>query len=212
MSKRLLITIDGPSASGKGTIAQKVAKHFNLPYLNSGALYRALAYLALEKGLNLEKHIEKIAALVNQIDLTALEDKKLHTEEMGKSASIIAKQPLIRKALFDLQRHFANHGLRDHSGAVLEGRDMGTVICPDANYKFFITASPEERAKRRHKQLTENGQSSDYQIILNQLENRDKEDKNRANSPLVKALDAVEIDTSALNIEEVFNKIISHIK
>ena len=212
MSKRLLITIDGPSASGKGTIAKKVADHFKLPCLNSGALYRGLAYIALEKNLNLEKNIEQIASLVNEIDLSNLEDKKLHTEEMGKHASMIAKQPLIRKALFDLQRHFAVHGLREHDGAVLEGRDMGTVICPDANYKFFITASASERAKRRHKQLQENGIDSDYKIILNQLENRDKEDQNRANSPLVKAMDAVEIDTSNMNIEQVFAKLLNHIK
>jgi cytidylate kinase len=212
MSKRLLITIDGPSASGKGTIAKKVAQHFNLPYLNSGALYRGLACLALERGLNLEKHIEKIAGLVGEIDLTDLENKKFHTEEMGKSASIIAKQPLIRKALFNLQRNFAVHGLRENSGAVLEGRDMGTVICPDANYKFFITASAQVRAKRRQMQLEENGIKAQYQNILNQLENRDKEDKTRANSPLVKAMDAVEIDTTSLNIEEVFGKLINQIK
>ena len=212
MSKRLLITIDGPSASGKGTIAKKVADHFKLPYLNSGALYRGLAYVALMQNLNLEKQVEKIVLLVNEIDLDNLEDKKLHTEEMGKHASIIAKQPLIRKALFDLQRHFAVHGLRDRDGAVLEGRDMGTVICPDANYKFFITASAEERAKRRHKQLQENGINSDYQTILNQLENRDKEDKNRDASPLVKAMDAVEIDTSNMNVEQVFTKLLNYIK
>jgi cytidylate kinase len=150
--------------------------------------------------------------LVGEIDLTDLENKKFHTEEMGKSASIIAKQPLIRKALFNLQRNFAVHGLRENSGAVLEGRDMGTVICPDANYKFFITASAQVRAKRRQMQLEENGIKAQYQNILNQLENRDKEDKTRANSPLVKAMDAVEIDTTSLNIEEVFGKLINQIK
>ncbi len=208
-NQNLLIAIDGPSSSGKGTIAKKIAAHFNLPCLNTGALYRGIAFLALEKGLDLQNDEEKIISLCQNLINLDLESPKLHNEEMGKSASIVATNQNIRKAIFDLQRNFALDGLKNNGGAVLEGRDIGTVICPDANYKFFITATAEVRAQRRFKQLEGNGLKADYDLILQQLKTRDEQDKNRKISPLKKADDAVEIDTSQMSVDEVLNKILS---
>jgi CMP/dCMP kinase len=205
---KLLIAIDGPSSSGKGTIAKKIATHFNLPCLNTGALYRGIAFLALQEGLDLQQDQEKIIPLCQNLTDLDLESSKLHNEEIGKAASIVATNPNIRTAIFDLQRNFALNGLQQNGGAVLEGRDIGTVICPDANYKFFITATAEVRAQRRFKQLQENGLKADYDLILQQLKTRDEQDKNRAISPLKKADDAIEIDTSNMSIENVLAKIL----
>ncbi len=204
----LLIAIDGPSSSGKGTIAKKIATHFNLPCLNTGALYRGIAFLALQEGLDLQQDQEKIIPLCQNLTDLDLESSKLHNEEIGKAASIVATNPNIRIAIFDLQRNFALNGLQQNGGAVLEGRDIGTVICPDANYKFFITATAEVRAQRRFKQLQENGLKADYDLILQQLKTRDEQDKNRAISPLKKADDAIEIDTSNMSIENVLAKML----
>lgn len=212
MKNPLLIAIDGPSSSGKGTIAKKIAAHFNLPCLNTGALYRAIAFLALQENLDLEKDETKIIPLCKKIYEMDLESPNLHNEEIGKAASIVAVNPNIRKAIFDFQRNFAENGIKNNGGAVLEGRDIGTVICPDANYKFFIVADVEIRAKRRFKQLIESGKKVDYETILDQLKKRDEQDKNRASSPLKKADDAIEIDTSNLNIEETFSEFLKYIK
>jgi CMP/dCMP kinase len=211
-SQSLVIAIDGPASSGKGTIAKKIADHFSLPHLNTGALYRAVAFLALENNLDLENDIKKILPLIKKINSLDLESSKLHNEEIGKAASSVAKKPEIRQALFNLQKDFINNGIKNNGGAVLDGRDIGTVICPDANYKFFIIASVEERAKRRFKQLSQNqNNQTTYEIILSQLKTRDEQDKNRSTSPLKKADDAVEIDTSNINIEEVFNLVKTYI-
>lgn len=212
MSSTLLIAIDGPSSSGKGTIAKKIAYHFSIPYLNTGSLYRALALLAFEAKLDLEKDINKIVKLVDNIDLNDLESLKLHNEDIAKKASLIAKNEKIRKGLFDLQRNFIKKGIKNNNGAVLDGRDIASVICPEANYKFFITASTKVRADRRFKQMQENGQKCDYDDIFNKLQLRDKQDKNRPNSPLILAKGAIKIDTSDLNIDQVFNKILGYIK
>ncbi len=211
-NQNLLIAIDGPSSSGKGTIAKKIAAHFNLPCLNTGALYRGIAFLALGNGLDLQKDEVKIIPLCQKLVSLDLESPKLHNEEIGKAASIVAANSNIRKAIFDLQRNFALDGLKQKNGAVLEGRDIGTVICPDANYKFFITASAEVRVQRRFKQLQESGFLVDYNLILNQLKDRDEQDKNRTISPLKKADSAIEIDTSQMDVEEVLKEILKVIK
>ncbi len=200
----MIIAVDGPSSSGKGTIAKMIAEHFSLDYLNTGALYRKLAYDALESSLNLEKDIESIINLIKKMDLSDLESEKIHNEEIGKAASIIAKNQKIRFALLDLQKDFAN----SKNGAVLDGRDIGTVICPDANYKFFITASLEDRTNRRYLQLSKKNPDISKDEVFKQLQERDFRDENRANSPLTIAKDAIIIDTSNLNIKEVFQKIL----
>lgn len=202
----MIIAIDGPSSSGKGTIAKKIAAHFNYPCLNTGGLYRALAFLALQNHYDLNKDQERIVGLAKEIIDFDLESPQIHNEEIGKAASIIAVNPNIRQAIFDLQRNFAIQGVVERGGAVLEGRDIGTVICPDADYKFFINADAEVRAKRRFEQLKLGNIKADYEVILQQLKARDEQDKNRASSPLKKADDAIVIDTSLLSIEEVFNK------
>ncbi|MFT7087859.1 MAG: cytidylate kinase [Rickettsiales bacterium] len=219
-TKPLLISIDGPSSSGKGTVAKKVAKYFGLSCLNTGALYRAIAFLALKEGLDLQNDISKIVLLCDKIIQNKddavnanlsfdLESPEIHNEEIGKAASIVAGNPEIRKALFNLQKNFAKKGIRNDGGAVLEGRDIGTTICPDANYKFFIIADVKVRAERRFKQLKNNSKEADFDVILKQLENRDEQDTNRASSPLKKAEDAIEIDTSKMSAEEVFQKILN---
>jgi CMP/dCMP kinase len=209
VKKELLIAIDGPSSSGKGTIAKKLAAHFNIPCLNTGALYRAIAFLALENGCNLQNDEEKIIPLCQKITDLDLESPKLHNEQIGKAASIVAAKPKIRQAIFDLQRDFAQDGLAENSGAILEGRDIGTVILPNANHKFFITASADIRAKRRFNQLQQNGfEDVNYQEILQQIQKRDEQDKNRLTAPLKKAVDAMEIDTSDMDVDEVIAKIL----
>ena len=218
--KNLLIAIDGPSSSGKGTIAKKIASHFQIPCLNTGGLYRAIAFLALSDDLDLEKDQAKIIPLCGKIIDMDLESPNLHNEQIGKAASTIAANHNIRKAIFDLQRNFAIDGLKEKGGAVLEGRDIGTVICPDANYKFFITAAAEVRARRRYEQLStsfkESGQEgvcdANYDLILEQLKKRDWQDQNRQTSPLKKAVDAIEIDSSKMNIKEVFDFMLKSFK
>jgi cytidylate kinase len=208
-NQNLLIAIDGPSSSGKGTIAKKIARHFSLSCLNTGGLYRAIAFLSLENSLDLVKDEIKIILLCKKLLEQDLESPNLHNEQIGKAASIIATNSNIRNAIFDVQRNFALDGLRQNGGAVLEGRDIGTVICPDANYKFFIVAAAEVRAKRRYDQLQKNGLDANYDLILGQLKERDWQDQNRKASPLKKAKDAIEIDTSAMSIKEVFELMLS---
>ncbi len=196
MKKPLIIAIDGPSASGKGTLAKKLATHFNLPYLNTGALYRLLALRVIEQKIDQEN----VEGLVKNISEKDLENENLFSEDVGAVASVIAKNPKIRAALFDFQRNFA----KSEEGAVLDGRDTTTVICPDADYKFFVTADVEIRAKRRFNQL----KTTAYEEILAQLKKRDENDFNRQDAPLKIASDAHIINNGNLSIEEGFQKIL----
>lgn len=199
MTKPLVIAIDGPSASGKGTLAKKLAKHFNLPYLNTGALYRLVAFRVLQQKIdpqNFEKFIPELVANISEPDL---ENEILFGEDVGAVASVVAKNSKLRAALFDFQRNFA----QSEKGAVLDGRDTTTVICPNAKFKFFVTADVEIRAKRRFAQLQTN-----YDEILEQLKKRDENDLNRADAPLKIAADAHIIDNGNLSIEEGFQKIL----
>lgn len=196
MKKSFVIAIDGPSASGKGTLAKKLAAHFNLPYLNTGALYRLLALRVIEQKID----PENVTELVKNISEADLENEKLFGEDVGAVASVIAKNPKIRAALFDFQRNFAN----PKTGAVLDGRDTTTVICPDADYKFFVTADVEIRARRRFNQL----QSTPYEEILAQLKKRDENDLNRQDAPLKIASNAHIVNNGNLSIEEGFQKIL----
>ncbi len=196
MKKSFIIAIDGPSASGKGTLAKKLAAHFNLPYLNTGALYRLLALRVIEQKID----PENVTELVKNISEADLENEKLFGEDVGAVASVIAKNPKIRAALFDFQRNFAN----PETGAVLDGRDTTTVICPDADYKFFVTADVEIRARRRFNQL----QSTPYEEILAQLKKRDENDLNRQDAPLKIASNAHIVNNGNLSIEEGFQKIL----
>lgn len=207
MRKRLLIAIDGPSASGKGTLSDLLSKKFNIPHLNTGGLYRGTARKCIENNVDLndEKAVCEIAKTLTKEDI----DNSLNfTEDMGGKASIVAKIQCVRDALFQFQKNFANQ----EGGAILDGRDIGTVICPDADYKFFVIASAEKRAERRYKEMLEKGKKADYNIILQQLKDRDEKDMNREASPFKKADDAILIDTTNKNIQEVFEYVLSFIK
>lgn len=202
-----IIAIDGPTASGKGTLAKRLAKHFNLPYLNTGGLYRAIALFMINNGLNYNDKNEVINILGN-VDFNDLNNPELYVEEIGAVAGKIAPIEEVRQFLLKFQKDFANQD----TGAVLDGRDIGTVICPEASYKFYITASVEERAKRRYEEMKNLKKNVDYKEILNKLQERDKRDTERTNSPLKKADDAVEVDTTNLNKDEVFEKVLSFIR
>jgi CMP/dCMP kinase len=209
--KPLLIAIDGPSASGKGSLAQKLALHFNLPHLNTGALYRAVAWRLISHKIALENFAQNIDFLTKNLENDDLENDALFSEKTGEIASIIAKNPDLRQNLVKLQRNFIENGILRFNGAVLDGRDIASKIMPEASYKFFITAPVEERAKRRFKQLSDNGHKINYDEILAQLKARDENDKNRTNSPLVIDENAIIIDNGNLTAQETFDMVLGYI-
>jgi cytidylate kinase len=203
MKKKLLIAIDGPSASGKGTLAKKIAAHFGLAYLNTGAIYRLIALRCIEQKIDVNNFEDKIPALTKNISESDLENEKLFGEDVGGVASVIAKNKKLRSSIFDFQRDFIEKGKKEKNGCVLDGRDTTTVICPDADFKFFVTADVEIRAQRRFAQI-----KTSYEEILSQLKTRDDNDLNRVDSPLKQASDAHLIDNGKLSIEEGFQKIL----
>lgn len=199
--RRLVIAVDGPAASGKGTLARRLADHFSLGYLDTGGLYRAVGMRVLYANQK-PNDIPAAIAAAHAIKEHDLANPKLRGERIGQAASIVSAFPEVRTALLDYQRNFA---VRD-AGAVLDGRDIGTVICPEADVKFFITASLEARAKRRHRELQDYGITVDYQSVYDDLVERDHRDSKRAVAPLKPAKDAIIIDTSNLTMNEVFAK------
>jgi cytidylate kinase len=205
-----VIAIDGPSASGKGTIAKKVAAELGFHYLESGALYRLIALVALRQGLSDEAAIADAAEhmdVVFQEDEILIEDQDVSShirqEVVGNRASEIAPMPSVRQALLRRQRAF-----RQPPGLVADGRDMATVVFPDAALKIFLTASPEIRAQRRYKQLIEKGIAANLAALSRDLAERDARDANRKVAPLVPASDSQVLDSSALSIEEVADRIL----
>ncbi|MFZ6640968.1 (d)CMP kinase [Undibacterium sp. TC4M20W] len=207
-----VITIDGPTASGKGTVAHRVAKHLGFHYLDSGALYRLTALMATRHGIALEDEAA-IASMARTLPCrfvhghVFLEDADVtdavRAEEVGVAASRIAVLPAVRQALVDLQVAF-----RYTPGLVADGRDMGTVIFPDASLKVFLTASAEARASRRYKQLIEKGISANMENLVKDLMERDARDSARTTAPLKPAPDAIILDTSELTAEEAVNKVL----
>jgi cytidylate kinase len=198
-ARRLVIAVDGPAASGKGTLARRLARHYGLPHLDTGLLYRMVALAMLDAGLRLDD-AEAAAATAAGFDQGAFEEARLRGRAIGEAASVVAAIPEVRQALIARQRDFAAAG----PGAVLDGRDIGTVICPQATVKLFVTASPEIRAERRHRELAGRGESTPYAAILDDIRRRDARDSGRGTAPLRMADDAVLLDTSALGIEEAF--------
>lgn len=203
----LVIAIDGPTAAGKGTLARTLAKFLHLAYLDTGSLYRAVAARLLEQGEDPED-AQAAEAQARALIPTDLERTDLRREEVGQGASKVAAQPAVRAALLDFQRRFALHPPEGKKGAVLDGRDIGTVVCPDATAKFFITASAEARAKRRHKELIDRGEESIYARILTDLQVRDARDSSRATAPLVAAEDAVTFDTTEMDSQTVLKAVL----
>lgn len=202
----MLIAIDGPAASGKGTVAKEIANHYKLDYFDTGTLYRAVGFKVLQLGedLNNQQTCVKIAKTVTYEDTL---NENLGSEEIGKAASIIASIEQVRSVLVEFQKEFA----KSKKGAILDGRDIGTVICPDADFKFFITADIQARANRRFKQLHNAGKSVKYEGILNDLIKRDERDCNRNIAPLVQADDSIFIDTTNITSDEVVSKIVDFI-
>jgi len=196
-----VIAIDGTFASGKGTLGKRLAAHYGWGYLDTGKLYRAAAHAVIQAGGDVENpsHGAKAARALKAGDLS---DPILKSGPVGAAASKVAVHPDVRKALFDFQRDFA--GNNPLGGAVLDGRDIGTVICPDADVKLYVDARPEIRAERRHAELLGYGEDITYETVLAQLTERDTRDKNRAEAPLKAADDAHLIDTSIMGIEAVF--------
>lgn len=214
-----IVAIDGSSSAGKGTLALRLAELFDYAYLDTGALYRGVGYEMLEKGLNPED--EKAALLVTkglsvQKMLHLQDESCIRNEVCGKAASQVSALPAVRKALFDFQRRFAEHPLKKDGthakGAVLDGRDIGTVICPDAPAKIFLTARPEIRAQRRFKELQLKGLCVIYENVLSDITARDKRDSERATAPLRAAEDAFIVDTSDMTMDEVFATVVRYIK
>jgi len=195
----MIIALDGPAASGKGTLARRLATHFGLPHLDTGLLYRATARALIEAGERLDDERRAVEA-ARGLALMDFDEEQLRGREMGEAASVVAAIPAVREALFDMQRSFASRP----EGAVLDGRDIGTVICPDAKVKIFVTASPETRANRRALELARRGEKVNYAEVLEDIRKRDERDSHRSSAPLLAADDAVTLDTSALDVEGAF--------
>lgn len=213
MSDHPVITFDGPSGSGKGTVAQRLATELGWHFLDSGALYRILAYAAQSRGLSLTSPAPLVELardlpvqfspndariILDNIDIK----EKIRTEEAGNAASVVAAIPAVRTALLARQRAF-----RRSPGLVADGRDMGTVVFPDAEVKLFLTASPEERARRRYNQLKEKGLSANLGTLVEAIAERDRRDAERAVAPLRPADDATVIDTSELGIDATLERV-----
>lgn len=197
--RAFVIAIDGPAASGKGTLARRLAAHFGLPHLDTGLLYRATACALLDEGRPLDDVPAAVAA-ARGLALADFDEARLRTRELGEAASVVAAIPEVRAALIYLQRGFAART----DGAVLDGRDIGTVICPDAPAKIFVTASAETRAQRRALELASRGEKVDYASILADVRKRDERDSARSAAPLRAAPGAILLDTTDLDIEAAF--------
>jgi cytidylate kinase len=195
----MIIAIDGPAASGKGTLARRLAGHYGLPHLDTGLLYRATAAALFDQGRDLGD-VNAAVAAARGLALTDFNEARLRSREMGEAASVVAALPAVREALVQAQRNFAMRP----GGAVLDGRDIGTVICPTADVKIFVTASPKARAQRRALELASRGERIDYAAILADIAKRDARDSGRAAAPLKAAPDAVLLDTTRLGVEAAF--------
>jgi cytidylate kinase len=195
----MIIAIDGPAASGKGTLGKRVAAYYGLAHLDTGTLYRAVARETLARGAD-PADAGAAASVARTLDPASLADPGLRAQRLGETASVVARHPEVREALVSFQRQFA----AAPPGAVLDGRDIGTVIFPDADVKLFVTATPEERARRRFRELTQTGSPVTEAEVFDDIRRRDERDANRAAAPLVRAEDAVLLDTTNLDIDAAF--------
>ena len=198
----MIIAVDGPAASGKGTVARALAKHYRLPHLDTGLLYRAVAENVHRLDLDPTREADAVAA--SNFEDSLLDDPVLRSDEAGQRASIVSAHPLIRAALLQRQRKFAHQ----EGGAVLDGRDIGTVIAPDADAKLFVKATPQIRARRRHAELKAEGSMLSLDKVLADIRVRDQRDMGRDAAPLVMAVDAGILDTSFLSIEAAVKRAI----
>lgn len=213
---RISIAIDGPAGAGKSTIAKKVAKELEIMYINSGLMYRAVTKKALEKNIAPD-NIELLCSCLDNMDMYFDNDNlivdgenitdTLNCPEINKNVASYASVPELRERLVELQRNLASK-----FDIIMDGRDIGTVVLKNASFKFFLTATPEERARRRHKELVEKGLDTSFEEILKDIIDRDYKDMNRKTNPLTKAEDAVEIDTTNYGIDDIVNIILSRIR
>lgn len=203
MSGSIVIAVDGPAASGKGTLARRLAAHYGFAYLDTGSLYRAVGHAVRQAGGDPSDEAAAVAA-ARTLDLSRIDDKAIRTPEAGEAASLVAAIPAVRAAILDLQRDFAAHPPGGAAGAVLDGRDIGTVICPGAPAKLFVIARPEIRAHRRWLELNNSGSGVSEAQVLEDIKERDRRDAERTASPMKPADDAHLLDTSDLSIEAAF--------
>jgi cytidylate kinase len=197
----MIIAIDGTTSSGKGTLAKRLAAHYGLPHLDTGLLYRAVAASAINKGIDFKDERE-CALLATHVDLSEFDERELRAAGVGAAASVVASLGAVRRALFELQRKFA----QQEGGAVLDGRDIGTVIAPDADVKLWVDAAVEERARRRYLELSGMGEAVTLQSVLDQLKERDARDAARKDAPMKPADDAIWMDTTLTNPDQTLVK------
>lgn len=214
----MIIAIDGPSGAGKSTLGKMLAKQLNLLYLDTGAMYRAVGLAVVESGASFEDEI-KIAEIAAESDIELIGEPdalfvklngedvtaRIRTNEIGQAASIVSTVSEVRRILVEKQRNLGNNA---ETGAVLDGRDIGTVVFPHADIKFFLTAEPEARARRRYEEDLEKGRAFSYQQTFAEIKERDERDVSRADSPLLISEDAIVIDTSELDLQEVFDQML----
>lgn len=205
-----IITVDGPSAAGKGTLAKRLAQHFGFAFLDTGALYRGVALTLLRQGAD-PADVEKAVGAAETLKPEILGDPGLRAEATSQAASIVAAIPGVRAAILNWQRDFAHRPPNNSRGSVLDGRDIGTVVCPDAPAKLFITASVEARAQRRFKELQGRGETAIYARVLQDMQERDARDRARPISPTKAAEDAKTIDTSDLTADQVFDQALAFV-
>ncbi len=199
----MIIAVDGPVAAGKGTLARRLAAHYGFAYLDSGSLYRAVGRKLLKAGVD-PADAARAAAAAAALTPADLADPALRDEATGAAASVVGAIPAVRAALLDYQRKFAHSPPNGAAGAVLDGRDIGTVVCPDATVKLYVTATPEVRAVRRFREIQAQGSGETYDQVLADLKERDRRDSTRAVAPLRPAADAHLLDTSDLAIDDAF--------
>lgn len=216
MNKFIRVAIDGPSGAGKSTIAKAIAKEMKIDYIDTGAMYRAIGYKMKEEGISADEG-DKLKVMLDNTDIDFINgdiildgkvvNDKIRTSDMSKRASICSSILMVREKLIDIQR---NMGTK--KSIIMDGRDIGSNVLKDAEYKFFLTASAEERADRRYKELVQKGENISFDEVLEDIKQRDYRDTTRELNPLVKAEDALEVDTTGLSIEEVTNYILKEIK
>jgi CMP/dCMP kinase len=200
----MIVAVDGPAAAGKGTIARAIARHYGLHFLDTGLLYRMVGRAVLDMGED-PRDADAAIRAARALAPSRYEDSDLRSQAVADAASVVAVIPEVRAALLGFQRDFANKP----PGAVLDGRDIGTVVCPAATVKIFVTASPEVRASRRARELADSGMAADYMTVLADIRARDERDSRRIAAPLVPALDAHVLDTSAMDIDEAVSHAIA---
>jgi len=203
----MIIAIDGTTASGKGTIARRLSGYFGLPYMDTGRLYRAVGVAALKQGVPLDA-AGPLADIARTLDLNDFVEHELRSAEAGKAASVVAAIPSVRQALFELQRAFATQT----GGALLDGRDIGTVIAPDADVKLWVDADVVQRAVRRWKELVSQGDTISLETVVEQLKIRDARDQGRTDAPAAMAADAILIDTTDLTIDAAVEKAVAAVE